>query len=141
MSKKSFPAVTSQDQAWDDELDDWQDILENQPFPITNYATIAGLPAANQNDEGLAWADANDDADYTADIIVASDGTSWKKLAWQTPEINPITDGSGGTSDSSLVAISGSGDDTNINNNFADLAAKLNNLINTMRNNGAMASS
>ena len=40
-----------------------------------------------------------------------------------------ITDSSGGTADGTLAAISGSGADSDINNNFADLAAKLNQAI------------
>lgn len=37
-----------------------------------------------------------------------------------------LTDITGGTANTTLVAISGSGDDANINNNFADLAAQVN---------------
>ena len=40
-----------------------------------------------------------------------------------------LTDSTGGTANTTLVAISGSGDDANINNNFADLAAMVNSLI------------
>lgn len=36
-----------------------------------------------------------------------------------------LTDSSGGTAASSVVAISGSGDDTDINNNFATLTAAI----------------
>lgn len=36
-----------------------------------------------------------------------------------------VTDSTGGSQDGTLVAISGSGDDTNINNNFTDVAAAL----------------
>lgn len=40
-----------------------------------------------------------------------------------------LTDSSGGTADDTVAAVSGSGDDATINNNFADLAAKINELI------------
>ena len=40
--------------------------------------------------------------------------------------IAELTDSSGGTADGTIAAVSGSGADADINNNFADLAAKLN---------------
>ena len=40
--------------------------------------------------------------------------------------IPELTDSSGGTADGTIAAVSGSGADADINNNFADLAAKLN---------------
>lgn len=40
-----------------------------------------------------------------------------------------LTDNSGGTADDTIAAVSGSGDDTTINANFADLAAKVNALL------------
>ena len=42
--------------------------------------------------------------------------------------VTALTDSTGGTANDTLVAISGSGDDANINDNFADLAAKINEL-------------
>lgn len=40
-----------------------------------------------------------------------------------------LTDSSGGTANDTVAAVSGSGDDSTINDNFADLAAKVNYLI------------
>lgn len=40
-----------------------------------------------------------------------------------------LTDSTGGTANTTLVAISGTGDDANVNNNFADLAAQVNALL------------
>ena len=37
-----------------------------------------------------------------------------------------LTDSSGGTADGTIAAISGSGDDADINNNFAELATTVN---------------
>ncbi len=57
--------------------------------------------------------------------------TSQKLAFWnstpvvQQADIGALTDSTGGSADGTLVAISGSGDDSNINNNFADLAAKV----------------
>jgi hypothetical protein len=44
-----------------------------------------------------------------------------------------LTDNTGGTGNSVLVAISGSGADTNINNNFADLVLKVNKILQALR--------
>lgn len=40
-----------------------------------------------------------------------------------------LTDSSGGSADATVAAISGSGADSDINNNFADVAAQINALI------------
>lgn len=40
-----------------------------------------------------------------------------------------LTDGGGGTANSATVAIAGTGDDANINNNFADIVAQINALL------------
>ena len=56
----------------------------------------------------------------------------------QTSAVTDLTDSSGGTSDGTLAAISGSGDDANINNNFADLADKVNTLMAAMRTSGQL---
>ena len=40
-----------------------------------------------------------------------------------------LTDNSGGTANDTIAAVSGTGDDGNVNDNFADLAAKVNSLL------------
>lgn len=45
-----------------------------------------------------------------------------------------LTDSTGGTANTTLVAISGTGDDANVNNNFADLAAQVNALLTDITN-------
>lgn len=42
------------------------------------------------------------------------------------PTSSTLTDSTGGTADTTVAAVSGSGDDANINNNFADLVAQIN---------------
>lgn len=44
----------------------------------------------------------------------------------QAQAIDPITDNTGGSAGDTLAAVSGTGADATINNNFATLAAKLN---------------
>ena len=47
-----------------------------------------------------------------------------------------LTDSTGGTANDTLVAISGSGADAAINDNFADLAAKVNALLQDQHDRG-----
>lgn len=55
-------------------------------------------------------------------------------LTHSNPTASALTDSTGGTADQTLVAITGSGDDANINNNFADLADEVNKLITDLAN-------
>lgn len=50
--------------------------------------------------------------------------------------VTSLTDNSGGTADNTVAAVSGSGADAAINNNFADLAAKVNTLIEALEKAG-----
>jgi len=43
----------------------------------------------------------------------------------QFTDVDPLTDNSGGTTDGTVEAVSGSGADAAVNNNFAELAAKV----------------
>ncbi len=62
-------------------------------------------------------------------------------LSEQQANVVSLTDNSGGTADDTVAAVSGSGDDTTINNNFADLAAKVNELNAVLEAHGLSASS
>ena len=44
-------------------------------------------------------------------------------------DVAELTDSSGGTADGTVAAISGSGDDADINNNFAELSSKVNSIL------------
>ncbi|MBI1296669.1 hypothetical protein GC175_17070 [bacterium] len=57
----------------------------------------------------------------------------------QQATIADLTDNSGGTADSTVAAVSGSGADATINNNFADLTAKINALIAALEEYGIVA--
>lgn len=52
----------------------------------------------------------------------------------QSANITSLTDSTGGTADNTLAAITGSGADAAINNNFADLAAKVNAILTALQN-------
>lgn len=57
----------------------------------------------------------------------------------QQTAIASLTDSSGGTADGTVAAVSGSGDDANINNNFAECAAKLDSILAMLRTHGLIA--
>lgn len=54
--------------------------------------------------------------------------------------IADLTDSSGGTADDTVAAVSGSGADVAINNNFADLTAKVNGILAALREDGTLVS-
>lgn len=58
----------------------------------------------------------------------------------QQSAIASITDNTGGSGNDAYVAVSGSGQDVQINNNFADTAAKLNEIIAALEAHGLIAS-
>lgn len=51
-----------------------------------------------------------------------------------------VTDSSGGTADGTIAAVSGSGADADVNNNFAECAAKINAILQVLRDIGAVKS-
>lgn len=57
----------------------------------------------------------------------------------QPADISALVDSTGGTANDTLTAVSGSGDDARINNNFADLVAKVNAIRVLLRQLGLMA--
>ena len=54
-------------------------------------------------------------------------------------DVGSLTDSTGGTANTTLVAISGTGDDANINDNFADLVAHINSIRSNLQSAGLMA--
>lgn len=57
----------------------------------------------------------------------------------QDADIVALTDSTGGTADNTVAAVAGSGADATINNNFADVIAKINGLRDHVRRLGSMA--
>ena len=53
-------------------------------------------------------------------------------------KVDQLTDSSGGTADLTVAAVSGSGADADINNNFAELTTQLNDLIQKLVDCGLM---
>lgn len=68
-----------------------------------------------------------------------SDRSGKAMIGSQQSKVASLTDSSGGTADDTIAAVSGSGADAAINNNFADLAAKVNALLVIVEAHGLMA--
>lgn len=125
-------------QNWDGKIDDNDEALFNTPLPMHEHT-------GDETDLASTFAAASYDrchvmVDHTTLgwSLYVSDGTTWTRMfaVEQTPTIVDITDSTGGTGNDTLVAIAGSGDDAEINNNFADLAAKQQEIIDALRDHG-----
>jgi hypothetical protein len=87
----------------------------------------------------LQDSDAHDVVEVSGDGSNGQIGFLGATPASQRSDTGAITDSTGGAVDGTLAAISGSGDDTNINNNFADLADRVNDIRDLLRTFGLMA--
>ena len=78
--------------------------------------------------------DGNTDNIATGDLLIKQDGSSnlVKMLSTAFGVPTALTDSSGGTAGSTIAAISGSGADAGINNNFASLTDQVNDLRNNI---------
>jgi hypothetical protein len=116
-------------QNWDGKIDDNDEALFNKPLPVhehsgdeTDLASTFAAAAYDRchvmvNDTAHGWS------------LYVSDGTNWFRCFNLTqPAIAALVDSTGGTANGSLGPISGSGADADINNNFADLTEKVNEL-------------
>jgi len=140
MARPTKNDIDSGIQNWHQKIDDNDEALFNAPLPVHvhtgNESNLAStFPAASYdrcivvvNHSTLGWS------------LYASDGTTWQRLVrFVAAAVTALTDSTGGTANDTLVAISGSGDDTNINNNFADLAAKVNAIRTALVNHGLLS--
>lgn len=57
----------------------------------------------------------------------------------ESGNVTSLTDNSGGSTDDTVAAVSGSGADSTINDNFAELADEVNGIITTLKNHGLHA--
>lgn len=107
MTKQDFPEVDSEDVAWDAQLESWRDILRTKPFPLVASATVAALPAANANDDGLIVVTADNGATGTGKILALSNSPTsnvWKKIGTQAAAITSLVDNSGGVAADGTIA-------------------------------------
>lgn len=140
MARPTKNDIDSGIQGWDGKIDDNDEVLFNGPLPIHEHVgdetdLQATFPAASfdrcmvmVDHSSLGWS------------IYSSDGTVWRRIALLTPTaVTALTDSTGGTANDTLVAISGTGDDADLNNNFADLVAKLNTIRTALVNHGLLS--
>lgn len=140
MARPTKNDINSGNQGWDGEMDDNDEVLFNGPFPMHqhtgNESDLASTYPANQYDR--CWIMVNHST--LGWTYYVSDGTNWQLEGRLTATaITALTDSTGGTANDTLVAISGTGDDADINNNFADLVAKINALRTVLVNNGMVS--
>lgn len=153
MAKRTYPRPTSEVQGWDGELDDCLDNLDQAPIPLfePTAGLFANLPAANQNDAGLAVF-----TDTTAGKILAlSNNTTYRKIGVQAAAVNALTYGQGTGGGDTIANIDDPADSPasadalrddlvantipDIRNAVRTLSDKFNELRTAMRNAGLLA--
>lgn len=72
----------------------------------------------------------------TVEMVLHEINVKLDVIGSQQSAISSLTDSTGGTTDGTLSAVSGSGDDSTINNNIAELHTKLDLILVAMRNHG-----
>lgn len=154
MAKRTFLDISQGLEAWDAEVDTNFDTC-GRAFPIPLFepsgGLFANLPAANQNDAGLAAF-----TDATAGKILAlSDNSAWRKIGTQAADVVALTDNVGGSTSGTLAAIPDPADSPatadalrddlvantipKIRDAISGLAAKVNLFRTNMRTSGEMA--
>lgn len=93
---------------------------------VTEDASTNNITVQDQ-DESRDWADIVIDQAAGATVVLYSTGDEWLIISFKGA--TKLTDSSGGTADGTVAAVTGSGADATINNNFADLAAKINEIL------------
>lgn len=94
-----------------------------QAYPDAGAVGAAKGIVNKADDVGALTDNTTETPDDTIADASLTDGTSGSTDG--TVADVTLTDSSGGTADGTLAAVSGSGDDTNINNNFAETASAL----------------
>lgn len=140
MARPTKNDINSGNQGWDGEMDDNDDVLFNGPIPIHEHtgdeSDLAATFPANQYDRCTVMVDHS----TLGWSFYTSNGTTWQRVALVDPiAVTALTDSTGGTANDTLVAISGTGDDADLNNNFADLAAKVNAIRTALVNHGLLS--
>lgn len=113
-------------QNWDGKIDDNDEALFNAPIPIHEHAgdetDLASTFAVASYDRCAVWVN---DTTHGWSLYV-SDGTNWVRMLSvdSRPAIAELTN-SNGTGNDAIVAVSGSGDDATINDNFRDVTDKI----------------
>lgn len=137
MARPTKNSISSGNQAWDGPMDDNDEVLFNGPIPIHEHtgdeSDLASTFAANLYDRCSVMVD-HSTLGWSRYV---SDGTTWQRVeVIGATAVTALTDSSGGSANNTVAAVSGSGADSTINDNFADLAAKVNELRDILVDNG-----
>lgn len=137
MSRPTKLDIDAGIQSWDGKIDDNFEALFDAPLPIHahtgNESDLAStFPAAAYdrcwvmvNHSSLGW------------CLYVSTGSTWvRMLRITTSAITALTDSTGGTANNTLEAVGGSYSQSVVANNFADLAAKVNEIRTALVNHG-----
>jgi len=134
MTKQTFPEVVAEDLGWDAQLESWRDIFGTKPFPVVAFANNGALPAANQNDDGLAVVTADDGATGTGKILVISNSptsNAYKKIGTQAAAITSLVDNSGGAAADGTIGVVNSS--ATAADAVKELATKVNEILTKLR--------
>lgn len=138
MARPGKNDIDSGIQGWDGKIDDNDEALFNAPIPIHEHtgdeSDLESTFAAAAHDRCAVWVDHT----TLGWSLYVSDGTNWVRLlaAAQRPTIVDLTNSTGGTGNDTVAAVSGSGDDATINDNFSDLIDKVAEITSALRDHG-----
>lgn len=140
MARPTKNDINSGNQGWDGPMDDNFEVLFNGPLPMPVHsgteANLASTYPASSYDR--CWIMVNHS--ILGWTVYVSDGTNWSLQGKLTPTaLTALIDSTGGTANDTVAAVSGSGADATINNNFADLIAKFNAMRTILVNNGMIS--
>lgn len=138
MARPSKNDIDSGIQNWDGKIDDNDEALFNAPIPIHEHTgdetDLASTFAAASYDRCAVWVDHT----TLGWSLYVSDGTNWVRMMSPAnrPTIVDLTNSTGGTGNDTVAAVSGSGDDATINDNFSDLIDKVAEITSALRDHG-----
>lgn len=156
MARPTKNDIDSGIQNWHQKIDDNDEVLFNGPLPIhvhtgdeTNLAATFPVASFDRclvvvNHSTLGW------------TLYASDGTTWQRLVkFAAIAVTALTDSSGGTANNTIQALTNPADAPatadalrddlvanlipELRNNFADLAAKVNEIRTALVNHGLLS--
>ena len=138
MARPTKNNIDSGIQSWDGKIDDNDEALFNAPLPIHEHTgdetDLQTTFAAAAYDRCVVMVD---DTTYGWTMF-QSNGTAWVRMGsvGSRPTVVDLTNSTGGTGNDTVAAVSGSGDDATINDNFSDLIDKVAEITSALRNHG-----
>lgn len=138
MARPTKNDIDSGIQNWDGKIDDNDEALFNAPLPIHEHtgdeSDLASTFAAAAYDRCSVMVDHT----TLGWCRYVSDGSAWVRMeaVEQRPTVVDLTNSTGGTGNDTVAAVSGSGDDATINDNFSDVIDKIAEITSALRDHG-----